>query len=285
MTAQPGDDLISLIEAALSGLDDEQEDREGPATGWRAVSLLRGRGDPATLAAAIGLCGSTEEKRRRLGAAILGQLGNSCDAPGGVFREERYQALEALLLIEMGTTARPDVLGDVCVALGHLDDDRAIAIALKLAGHEDAEVRFGVVMALSGHDDEAAISGLIALSSDSEDDVRDWAAFSLGQQIETDTDAIRAALHARVTDSNPDVRVEAIAGLARRKDRTVTLALINELSIALATPLFDAACDLADPALCEVLLAARDIGAPWDSVTRESWQDALAACGCTAPGN
>jgi HEAT repeat protein len=124
----------------------------------------------------------------------LGQLGCSND----VFTEERYAALEGLLLAEMATTASPEVLSDVCIAFGHLVDPRAAPIALKLIGHPSAKVRLGVVAALSCHEDEAAVAGLIRLSTDDDDDVRDWATFGLGQQIDADTTAIRAALHARL---------------------------------------------------------------------------------------
>jgi HEAT repeat protein len=114
----------------------------------------------------------------------------------------------------------PEVLGDALVALGHLNDDRAIPVAVSLIGHSSAKVRRGVVMALSRHDDEAAIGGLIQLSCDSDDDIREWATFGLGMLIDTDTDGIRAALLVRLTDDHPDVRVEAIAGLARRGSKS-----------------------------------------------------------------
>ena len=98
--------------------------------------------------------------------------------------------------------------------------------------------------------------------------------------IDTDTDSIRAALLVRLTDDHPDVRVEAIAGLARRGSESVIPALKNELSIAFAATLFDAASDLADPALCEALTAARGAARLWPDHVRISWQEALAACGC-----
>lgn len=274
---------VDLIEAAVLHLDCEEADGPGPPTGWRAVSLLQQRADTVMLSAAIALSVSAESVRRRVGAAILGQLGHSHDNPDGVFREERYGALERLLLNEIETTADADVLEDTCVALGHLRDCRAIPIALKLALHSNAKVRFGVVMALTGYEDEAAIAGLIKLSSDDASDVRDWATFGLGQQIDVDSDQIRAALHARLVDINPDVRNEAIAGLARRKDNAVSSVLARELRVQVATPLFEAARDLADPSLCAALLAAREIGQPWRSHEEKVWLKAMAACGCPLP--
>lgn len=283
MTDERTDIPVDLIEAAVLHLDDEDTDGQDLPTGWRAVALLRQRADAVMLSAAIELCASSESARRRVGAAILGQLGHSHDNPNGVFREERYSALERLLLDEIETTAEADVLEDTCVALGHLGDRRAIPVALKLALHSNAKVRLGVVIALTGHEDEAAIAGLIKLSSDDADDVRDWATFGLGQQIDLENEQIRAALHARLADTNPDVRNEAIAGLARRKDKAVSSALARELGVQVAKPLFEAARDLADPSLCAALLAARKIGQPWGAHEEKVWLEAMAACGCPLP--
>jgi len=212
------DDLTDLIEAAVRHLDDDEQITDTP-TGWAAISRLQSRTDDATLARAIALCESANGKQRRVGAAILGQLGHS-NSSGSVFRSERFDALEQLVEGEARRGQDPEVLGDALVALGHLNDDRAIPIAVSLIGHSSAKVRRGVVMALSRHDDEAAIGGLIQLSCDSDDDIRDWATFGLGMLIDTDTDSIRAALFARLTDDHPDTRAEAIAGLARRGSKS-----------------------------------------------------------------
>ena len=212
------DDLANLIEAAIRHLDDDEPNPDTP-TGWAAISRLQSRTDNSTLARAIALCESANGKQRRVGAAILGQLGHSSSS-GGVFRSERFGALKQLAEGEARRDQDPEVLGDALVALGHLNDDRAIPVAVSLIGHSSAKVRRGVVMALSRHDDESAIGGLIQLSCDSDDDIREWATFGLGMLIDTDTDGIRAALLVRLTDDHPDVRVEAIAGLARRGSKS-----------------------------------------------------------------
>jgi len=201
----PFGDLDQLINVALKHFDDcigsLHDDCRASRIGAEALATLQfARASPATLAAAIGLCRSADETCRRFGAAILGQLGHCPDNPYGVFQAQRYGALEELLRTEMATVADPGVLNSACTALGHLGDRRAVPLALELIGHADEDVRFGVVMVLTGHDDEAAIAGLIRLASDPGDDVRDWATFGLGQQIDVDTAAIRAALHARLGD-------------------------------------------------------------------------------------
>jgi hypothetical protein len=59
--------------------------------------------------------------------------------------------------------------------------------------------------------------------------------------------------------------------------------LIRELGVQVATPLFDAATDLADPALCGPLAVAAQIGQPWPNYFRTHWISAIAVCGCEKP--
>jgi HEAT repeat protein len=63
-------------------------------------------------------------------------------------------------------------------------------------------------------------------------DVRDWAAFGLGVLGNTDSNEIREALVRRLTDSDEDVREEAMVGLGKRKDPRV----LSTLLIALEQP-------------------------------------------------
>ena len=79
--------------------------------------------------------------------------------------------------------------------------------------------------------DARAIAALIELSSDPDYDVRNWATFGLGSQIDTDTPAIREALWARLEEPEDEVRGEAWVGLARRGDVRVAAALLRELEL------------------------------------------------------
>ncbi|GHU36421.1 hypothetical protein AGMMS50256_32990 [Betaproteobacteria bacterium] len=90
-------------------------------------------------------------------------------------------------------------------------------------------VRHALVFSLSCVDKAPAIDVLIALSSDKSDPVRDWATFSLGQQIGTDNEKIREALWKRVDDRHRDTRCEAIYGLAKRKDARAVGLIRREL--------------------------------------------------------
>jgi HEAT repeat protein len=203
-----------LIELALT---EENED---------AVSILHFRGNQEVFAAASKLCDSQNPQERALGADILGQLG----IPNRTFPDESLAILLRMLECDQNT----DVLNSIAVALGHLHDTRAISSLVRLKNHSCSSVRYGIVFGLLGYEDELAINALIELSSDRDDEVRNWATFGLGSQIETDTTAIREALYQRFlnedTDENYEIYGEALVGLAKRKDSRILNRLIEELS-------------------------------------------------------
>jgi HEAT repeat protein len=190
----------------------------------------------------------------------------------------------------MSTVANPGVLASVCSAFGHLKDRRAVPIVLKLIDHPNRHVRFDVVMALIGcfaggsdsPQEEAAIAGLIKLSTDEDVQVRDWATSGLGKQVTADTVAIRTALYARLTDGDGQVMIEAIEGLARRKDKTVLPALVRALREQGGMPPLDAAHELASSPLCTALLEARKLleAEPQTLLWHHQWLEAMTACGC-----
>jgi HEAT repeat protein len=286
MSTDPSTDLKSLFDRAMIGLDEEVEASEANPTGWAAVAALQRSGSREVLDAALAACTDCDALRRRVGASVLGQLGHVLPDFQPVFEEERHQGLAGLLAAEREGPGDPDVLADVCAALGHLHDPRAIPALLDLRAHPQTRVRRGVVSGLTGHAAQEAIDGLIELSADADEDVRDWATFGLGQMIEANTPDIRAALHARLGDPCDAVRGEAIEGLATRGDRSLLPFLIRELSEGVSAPLLNAATALATPDLCEALAAARDGGLvvqttqPQGFDLTELWQEARRACGC-----
>jgi len=213
---QSGDDPRSvneLIEYALNEPDDD--------LAWDAAEELQRRGTAEVLAQMRELCKSEAAIDRQLGADVLGQLG----APTRSFPQETEEILHAMLEIERDE----DVLRSILIALSHNEFVGTIDVALIFAEHFVGEVRQAAVLALSGSDEPRAIAKLIELTTESHDDVRNWATFAIGTQIDADTTAIREALAARLDDPDEDVRGEAMVGLARRKDHRALAAIRDEL--------------------------------------------------------
>lgn len=205
-----------LVAGALQGGQDDEQ-------AWEAIRELQRRGTRDILDAAQELLRSPLAKERGRGADILAQLGT----PVRTFPAECVDALVSALRRE----ADPGVLNSIAVALGHLDDERAVSVLVPLAGHSDPAVRSGVVFGLLGHSNEEAVDALIRLTSDPDEDIRNWATFGLGSQVEeVDTPELREALVRRLSDDNAEVRGEALIGLAKRKDSRVVDALRRELS-------------------------------------------------------
>ena len=208
-----------IFARALSELEEYTESHSDNLADLSAIVRLHRLASREVLNAALTATTDAAPLRRRVGAAVLGQLGHAGPGFEPVFVDERYFGFAALLEAERTGQCDPDVLSDACIALGHLGDRRAIPALLGLLGHPDAKVRRGVVSGLSGHDAPEAVGGLIALSSDADDDIRDWATFGLAQLVEVDTPALRAALRARLDDPCIDVRSEAIEGWRRAATR------------------------------------------------------------------
>jgi HEAT repeats len=258
-----------LFQAALLAPEDDDDRRKER---WNFVSLLQSRGDREVLDRSLLLTKSSIPEERSLGIDILGQLGS----PERIFQNECVTTLIGLLESEFD----PLILRDICIALGHQQDPRAIEPLLKFCLHPDWEVRYGVVSGLSRHTDERAISGLIALSADVHPRIRDWATFGLGSLIEIDTPAIRAALYQRfiTEDSEDDETIEiygeALTGLAMRQDDRILPRLIQELmSDNVGVLAIEAAENMADERLYPALLQLQTWYQPASDL-----EDAIRAC-------
>jgi hypothetical protein len=212
--------IDDLFRASLSG------DREDEVA-WEAVRQLHKLGSKEVLDRAIALTRSSEPLNRARGADILGQLGVSIEL-STIFIPERLDSLLGLLNDESDSL----VLDAAIVALGHLRQPEGIGAILKYCAHPDENVRFAVAWALPARqiDNPEIIETLLLLMRDPDSDVRDWATFGLGTQLEADTPAIRQALFERLHDMDEDTRAEAAVGLAKRKDRRVLPTLLEVLA-------------------------------------------------------
>jgi HEAT repeat protein len=211
----------SEIDLFLKTLEGDYDD-EAP---WAAVNELQRRGARDVFDFAARWLRSSDLLKRARGADVLAQLGVG-EGRTHAFPKETVALLLALLRKEK--EIRP--LASAVVALGHLHDLRTLPTILSFVPHENAEIRHAVAFALGCFaEDSLAIAGLLTLTTDHDRDVRDWATFGLGVMSDADAPEIRDALSQRLDDDFLDARQEAIAGLAKRRDRRVLPALIAAL--------------------------------------------------------
>ena len=81
---------------------------------------------------------------------------------------------------------------------------------------------------LLGQEHTDAINTLINLAKDSDTDVRNWALFGLGSQIDINTPEIRNALFEGLDEVDDEACSEALIGLATRGDPRVVDAILKE---------------------------------------------------------
>ena len=141
-------------------------------------------------------------------------------------------------------------------------NENHISKLIEFKTHKFADARFELTLAISCLDNNAAIETLIELSNDKDSDIRNWATFGLGTQLENDTEDIRNALWNRINDSDFETKSEAIVGLANRMDKRIKEVIISELENGdYGTLLFEAILKLNDkeylPYLNENLKIAR----------------------------
>ncbi len=212
---------------------------------WEAVNALRSQGGREVFGMAARWLKSARPLERARAADILGQIGvgpgRSHDSPA-----EACELLMEVLLCEQ----HPRAAASALVALGHIQDTRALPAIYRFIGHQDPVLRHAVAFALGCFvEDTASHPGLMLLMTDTDEDVRDWATFSLGVWGDLDSARVRDALARRLSDSFENVRLEAIVGLAKRHDPRVLPALIEALEAVEAQEdpepkLIEAACAL-----------------------------------------
>jgi HEAT repeat protein len=257
---RPTEELIRL---AIAEQDEERK--------WELITVLHFRATREVLEAAEGLCASGEPGERQLGANILGQLGPRESA----FPNERFECLSRTLEGE----ADADVIQGIAIAFGHLNDPRAIPLLLPFVEHPDSDVRWGVVHGMSTHSDGRAIHALIRLSNDNDDEIRNWAIFGLGTLTDYDSPDLRNALVERLNDPYVEARLEALVGLARRKDNRALDPLLESLSAKEVDELaLEAAQELANPQLVPALLELKRKWAGDNDRLVADLDSAIAAC-------
>lgn len=256
-------EIADLIAVALTGDDD-------PA--WNAIRALQERGDTEVFEASSSLLRSASARERGRGVDILAQLGTPKPS------DELRRRCADLILETLKQEQSVDVLHSIGVALGHLQDPRAVEALVPLRTHAEADVRYGVVLGLLPHSVPDSVSALIELSADSDEDVRNWATFGLGSMEGVDTPLLREALVRRLNDTNAEIRGEALVGLAQRKDPRVVEPLRRELAVEEVGILaVEAAESLGDPDMLPLLLSVRARAGQANDYFRSVLNDAIAA--------
>lgn len=240
---------------------------------WENIRTLRQRPSEELFLKSVELTKSDNTKIRKIGVDILAQLGLS-PRP---FLKETLKVYFELLEIETD----PDVLMSLLYSIGHNNDEldkEQIDKICSFIDNENSWVKEGLVYALLGIDNLTAIETLIKLSSDKLSHIRNWATFGLGSQIERNNKNIREALWNRVNDKHQETKLEAIVGLAKRKDNRVNEVIKREIIDGeYGTLLFEAILEIKDneflPLLKENLKSIKN-----DKNINPEWKKDLKNC-------
>lgn len=212
------DDIAKLFAETLAG----DYDDDAP---WTAIHALHEIGSRAVFDIAAQWLTAPEPMKRVRGAEVLAQLGVGAKRPHA-FPEEAG----ALLAARADAETEPRLRASAITGLGHIARPQTLPAILRAATDESALVRHAVAYALGSFGAVAAAQTcLLTLMRDPDEDVRDWATFGLGLMSDADSAEIRDAFVAGLDDPFIDVRVEAMAGLAKRRDPRVVAPLIRQL--------------------------------------------------------
>jgi HEAT repeat protein len=243
-------------------------------SGWEIVAALHRHADRLAFDAACRLVEGDSSADRVLGLDILSQIGVLANRP---FLEETLP-----ILIAACADDRTDVLAAAIGALGHVGDPRGLASVLSHAGNSCDDVRFQVAVALptvAGDSPAAdAVAALILSSADADADTRDWATFGLGSQLDVDSEAVRDALAARLTDEEGDTAGEALLGLARRGDQRALAPLLARLVNEPGNLIVEAAAALRSTEALPAVVRLKDASWQLDDPRPSVLDDAIQAC-------
>jgi HEAT repeat protein len=252
----------------------------GSDASWAAIAALQWRGNSQTLGRVRALVASPNWRQRAVGIGVASQLlqrHRRSMSPGAEYALEETQAM----LLAGLRDRRDEVVAVAATGFSHRPHPAALPDLVALSRHPDASMRFHVTLALGRYTQPDAIAALLRLARDDDAAVRDWATFGLGTLHDVDSPDVRQLLWDNLHDEDEDVRGEALAGLAQRRDPRVIAHLIETLDDDCRVYELDAAETMADPALLEPLRAvARRVDRnASDRYWLSTLDAALAACG------
>jgi HEAT repeat protein len=242
-------------------------------TYWDNIRELRSRANREVFQKSFTLANSGIDREKIIGIDLLSQLGKK--------PSPFYKKTIGLYLKLLQTQTNPEVLYSVLMGIGHNNQNLTLQqsnIITAFKVHDNTDIRQGVVFAMLGVKNKIAIETLIFLTNDRKPIIRDWATFGIGSRLEKNTKTIIEALWQRVNDKDQNTKLEAIVGLASRKDKRVVEVIKRELKMGeFGTLLFDAIKELKDkdflPLLKENLKKARN-----DNTINPTWVNDLRIC-------
>jgi hypothetical protein len=242
-------------------------------TYWNNISELRKRATDEIYDQAYKLTKSESDKKKIIGIDVLAQLGFDP-------RIRQQETIDLYFeLLENGQN--DDVLFSLLFGVSHNNENLTEKQVLKLIEFKNSknkDIRYSLVSALSTIENPKAIEILIELSEDKFSSIRNWATFGIGTLSEENNDRILNALWKRTKDKHQETKLEAIVGLANRKEFKVKEQIIEKLKNGeYGTLLFDAIETLKDkdfiPYLKSNLKSAKK-----DSGIKEEWITDLKEC-------
>lgn len=242
-------------------------------TYWNNISELRKRANEDVYDQAFKLTKSESDKKKIIGIDVLAQLGFD--------PRIRQQKTINLFFDLLENEQSDDVLFALFFGISHNNENLTKKQVSKLVEFKDSkntDVRYSLVSALSGIANPKAIETLIELSEDKFSSIRNWATFGIGTLSEENNDRIINALWKRTKDKHQETKLEAIVGLAHRKEVAVKEQIISELKNGkYTTLLFDAITELNDKELIPYLESELN-SAKKDSKTNKQWLAELNEC-------
>lgn len=191
---------------------------------WDYISILRKRTTKEVFEKSTLLIQNGNSKDKIIGIDILAQLG----IPPRPFLKQTIKLFFELLENESSSK----VLKSLLIGIGHNNEkltSHQIAKLAEFCKSKSNDIKEGLIFSLLTVNHPKAIDCLINLSSDKAYFIRDWATFGLGTQINADNEEIRKALWERVNDKHQETKLEAILGLAKRKDERIKPFIVKEL--------------------------------------------------------
>lgn len=242
-------------------------------TYWNNISELRKRATEEIYDQAYNLANSKIDKNKIIGIDVLAQLGFD----PRIRQQKTVELYFELLEIEQND----DVLFSLFFGISHNNANLSEKQVLKLTEFKNSkkkDIRYSLVSALSTVENSKAIETLIELSEDKYSAIRNWATFGIGTLSEESNDQILNALWNRTKDKHQETRLEAIVGLANRKQSSVKTNIIDELKNGnYTTLLFDAIAALDDKEII-IYLEKELKSAENDVSSNKKWLTELKSC-------